>query len=717
MAAACSLALVVLFILCGLYKFAALTDLDDVQRVMSLELKLDYLTSYVSLSTILMLACLSAFLVLGSIVTVLAFEDERRRRHDARVALARRLRYKDGGEEVDLGALRKNAGFSTQKLQKNDEFQLFLSHNWKHGQSEMRIVKKALLEMLPGIQVFLDVDNLGGGADHPHIDVSGGVLCYCTQRWFTSHPCVREVVRAVLRKKPLIALLEADQSDIHGGYTEKECRRILMSEEYRDILTSTQMRLEVASWANDWGDESVRVPEGGDIVKALFEASTPIVWYRLADLQDISLRLIAEWVLTEPRKRGKEYKQLTYYQGELVHKLENNPITFVDLEQQPSKKRRGSILATSPIKQRCGSVFATSEVASQHRKWHLYCSPENEGAKAVGQLLEKACGGKHGFKWTDREEKLEQCGAMLVLLNRKTWSNPLFAKQVRSAMLKGVRLQLVHEVPGAQKESYDRPSEHVERYDCPFDEFFDKESTPKQLIDAGLYTDIAMNLGGGEWRHAGILALAKQLHKEGVGPRSKRVVQELPAETTQASTSQHEKLVLPRDGSYSSFGECSSCSSASRERSHKKERSQASRAPAISTRRRLGSSLQTKLPSPERLRSPEKDDESSRASAQAGICHSASRSLESPAAAGTQALSRYADSVAASPTLSRHSGSEAGSPDGRSPSRRPLSPSRVSFMLEQQRPLPAPAAKPAAAGETGVRRSLKEGCQPPVVRV
>ena len=540
-----------------------------------------------------------------------------------------------------------------------------------------------------------DVDNLGGGADHPHIDVSGGVLCYCTQRWFTSHPCVREVVRAVLRKKPLIALLEAD-SDSHGGYTEKECRRILMSEEYRDILTSEQMQHDVEGWANDWGDKSVRVPEGEDIAKALFEASTPIVWYRLAELQEISLRLIAEWVLTEPRKRGEEYIQRTYYQGELVHELENNPITFVDLEQ-------------------CGSVFATSEMASQHRKWHLYCSPKNEGAKAVGQLLEKACGGKHGFKWTENMEKLEQCGAMLVLLNRKTWSSARFAKQVRLAMREGVRLQLAHEVPGAQKESYNR-------YDCPFDEFFDKESTPKQLIDAGLYTDIAMNLAGGEWRHrdAGILALAKQLQKEGVGPRSKREVQELPAETTQASTSQHEKLVLSRDGSYFSFdgcSSCSSCSSASRERSHKRERSRASRAPAISTRRRLRSSLQTKLPSSEHLRGPERDDESSRASAQAGISHSASRSPESPAAAGTQALSRHAGSVAASPTLSRHSGSEAGSPDGRSPSRRPSSPSCVSFVLEQQRPLPAPAAKPAAAGETGVRRSLKEGCQPPVVQV
>jgi hypothetical protein len=29
------------------------------------------------------------------------------------------------------------------------------SHNWKHGQSDMRIIKKALSEMMPGISVFL----------------------------------------------------------------------------------------------------------------------------------------------------------------------------------------------------------------------------------------------------------------------------------------------------------------------------------------------------------------------------------------------------------------------------------------------------------------------------------------------------------------------------------------------------------------------------------
>ena len=43
-----------------------------------------------------------------------------------------------------------------------------------------------------------------------HIDVSSVALCFCTRRWFTSMPCVREAVRAVLRKVPLIALLDAE---------------------------------------------------------------------------------------------------------------------------------------------------------------------------------------------------------------------------------------------------------------------------------------------------------------------------------------------------------------------------------------------------------------------------------------------------------------------------------------------------------------------------
>jgi hypothetical protein len=166
--------------------------------------------------------------------------DRRERLNNERLKSARRLRHlKDSertkrGSEVLLDKL--PSGVAKEKLLKKlhpntpdselgliphaGPFHIFLSHNWQHGQSTMRIVKTRLRELLPMVEVFLDVDNLGGGKDHPHIDVSNYVLCYCTRRWFTNLPCVREIVRAVLRKKPCIALLEPDTSDQYAGHTE-----------------------------------------------------------------------------------------------------------------------------------------------------------------------------------------------------------------------------------------------------------------------------------------------------------------------------------------------------------------------------------------------------------------------------------------------------------------------------------------------------------------
>ena len=105
---------------------------------------------------------------------------------------------------------------------------------------------------------------------------------------------MREVVRAVLRKKKIIALLEADITDQHGGHEEDECRRILRSPEYAARLKN--MEGQVNEWSVAWGQPELRLPTGEEIEDALF-ATAPIVWYRLADLQDISFRLMAEFVL------------------------------------------------------------------------------------------------------------------------------------------------------------------------------------------------------------------------------------------------------------------------------------------------------------------------------------------------------------------------------------------------------------------------------------
>ena len=96
MAATSSLALATLFVLCLIYKFGVLTQLNDVQEVMSLELYDDYVVSYVSFSGVLWMTCMSTFAVLGGIVAKLAGEEAIQR------ARARRLIYRASGDGVTI---------------------------------------------------------------------------------------------------------------------------------------------------------------------------------------------------------------------------------------------------------------------------------------------------------------------------------------------------------------------------------------------------------------------------------------------------------------------------------------------------------------------------------------------------------------------------------------------------------------------------------------
>ena len=119
------------------------------------------------------------------------------------------------------------------------------------------------------------MDNHGGGKDHPHVDVSGAVLCFCTERWFASPGWIREIVRAVLRKKPIIAVLEPDTSEQHGGLTEAECRQILRDEKIlhgpggRRSYSARLQRLkaDVDSWSEAWA-EPVQLPTAKEVEDA-----------------------------------------------------------------------------------------------------------------------------------------------------------------------------------------------------------------------------------------------------------------------------------------------------------------------------------------------------------------------------------------------------------------------------------------------------------------
>jgi hypothetical protein len=295
-----------------------------------------------------------------------------------------------------------------------------------------------------------DVDNLGGGSDHPHIDVSSFMLCYLTHKWFTSPPCLREFVRAILRGTPMIAVLEPFTSDTYGGHTEDECRQIIASPEW---YTGWQgMQPSVTQWSREWDKPGLKLPTAQEAEDALF-ASEPIVWSRLADFQDVTMRLLGERLVAGFAHRYDDpYEQVAYKQDELAIRVKGDQIQLL------------------PLTDGC--------------RFRLWCSSHNPGTLRVAEELQSTC---KAVTFTSEIDELAECEHMIVLLTYETWTrgeaSTAFAREVARAMRLGVHCLLIHEVPGARR------GDNEARRACPFEHFFEPHTTPTELIKAGLYNE------------------------------------------------------------------------------------------------------------------------------------------------------------------------------------------------------------------------------------
>ena len=54
----------------------------------------------------------------------------------------------------------------------------------------MRVVKQRLLEMLPELSVFLDVDDLNEGKGAEFVDASHTTVVFCSEGYFRSANCM-----------------------------------------------------------------------------------------------------------------------------------------------------------------------------------------------------------------------------------------------------------------------------------------------------------------------------------------------------------------------------------------------------------------------------------------------------------------------------------------------------------------------------------------------
>lgn len=508
----CSTSIVLIFVACLFIKIAALTELPVVNSVLSLDLKYVFdvpaaalvITLYIS---ILSSVGLSMWLALHQIRA-----KRKRREREEKASKARRLRYVVDGKIVIPPRLPPNA------------YHLFLSHVWATGQDQMRVMKQRLKEMCPDFSVFLDVDDLEDIGDlEGYISRTSTVLIFCSQGYFQSKNCMREIRAAVRMNKPLLAVLEPEVGK--GGLSVEEVRH--------------QLRLADASYGK-WGFGGDGGPSSEQLVEALFKLE-PIEWNRIGHFQDVTLRLIAERLLPDLDRMAplagmllhnkwgsgkggsRAAKGVTKLGGTIKAKshVSRNKGTFAVKAAASSQPAEAAEVeeGEAEAEEAMSFTFIQNELAQQAtpdvppprdgRRYHLYCSPHNAGGVAYAREVSRRLG--LGLRLAEDFAEMALAECFLVYLTDQTWTSgdatEAFTAEVLQAVRRGLRLHLAHEMPGQGGQEA--------RHGVEFSTFFscDRGATPLHLIKTGLYDQIAVALKGGEWRKASMMLAAQELAK------------------------------------------------------------------------------------------------------------------------------------------------------------------------------------------------------------
>ena len=84
----------------------------------------------------------------------------------------------------------------------HERWHIFLSHVWMTGQDQVRVIKQLLKEVLPGVRVFLDVDDLADISRlEEEINASQAICVFVSRGYFESKNCLRELVSGLDRER------------------------------------------------------------------------------------------------------------------------------------------------------------------------------------------------------------------------------------------------------------------------------------------------------------------------------------------------------------------------------------------------------------------------------------------------------------------------------------------------------------------------------------
>jgi len=409
-------------------------------------------------------------------------EEHKNLQYKARVALARRLRYQKDGTEV-----------LAPKLARGQAFHMFLSHVWGTGQDQMRVIKTRLLEMVPDLRVFLDVDDLKKLNDlEKYVDSTNVILVFCSDGYFASKNCMRELLRATWGAKPIIALMEPEAR--RGGLSRQEVCDLI-----HDAEATLFDQWALGSAVSTWGVGAGGIVHADTICNALF-SQAHLEWNRLGSFQDVTMRVIAERLL--PASTGP-----TFVQGELGRQAMLLP--------PPLQGETDSFHLYCSLANPGGLSFTAEYAAAQRLQLQWSTSDQSqtrppvveEASRLWHRLVQgKLHGGSRTLRVTTLAEDMKQCDHFLVYLNAATWSrgaaSEAFAAEVGEAMDLNVHLLLCHEMIGPGQEA---------RLGCEFQDFFSHPdgATPRELIQREIYKEIACPLKCGAHREVSMVIVTQ----------------------------------------------------------------------------------------------------------------------------------------------------------------------------------------------------------------
>ena len=370
---------------------------------------------------------------------------------------------------------------------------LFVSHVWRTGQDQARVIKERLKQLVPGISVFLDVDDLDDVSMlEEYVGASHLVLIFVSAGYLESRNCLRELSCAAQTCKPIVAVRETERE--HGGMS----------------------------------DDEVRVACADASLLTELYAAPPIEWHRISQFQDVSLLQIARRLV--PASVAPEL----YIPGGPMEALHHTPIP-------PPRAPGGSLVYVS--RHNVGAMALARELAaalesadaggaahSRNGSKRRRRSSLRRASDKMSHGNSKKRTGAGPMSVTQERDDLQSAGCMLLLLDAATWSVGNGSASVRAptaqelarknnltievgmAMQQGIRVVMAHERGG-------RPQLLPP---VPFGRFFDEGQTPPHLLAWGIYADIAVALHGGEHRAVSLAILGANVLRAASEPLAPR---------------------------------------------------------------------------------------------------------------------------------------------------------------------------------------------------